>query len=330
MILYIFFLIIGFVILIFGAEWLVKGASSLAKQFGLSELAIGLTVVAFGTSMPEFVVSAISSVKGANDVAFGNVLGSNIFNLLLILGAAGLITPLTAQAGSVWKETPFSLFCAILLFILVNDTLLWGHTWNGLGRLDGIILLIFFAFFLYYVFISLKEDEASAEIKAEFPESKNEVQILSNFKTYGFIAIGLAGLVGGGITVVESAKEIARILGMSEKLIGLTIVAAGTSLPELATSCIAAYKGKSDIAIGNVVGSNIFNILLILGLGAVINPTGYNVAMNFDLYVLWASTSIFFVMLLIGSGKKHILDRWEAGVMLAAYIGYTIYLIRLG
>lgn len=327
-------LAVGFTILVFGADWLVAGASSLAKQFGVSELAIGLTVVAFGTSMPELTVNVFASFKGTNDVAFGNVIGSNLFNLLFILGIAGIIYPLTAQANTVWIETPISLFCAGLLFVLANDMLLFGSSWNGLGRIDAAIMMVLFFGFLFYVFKSLKEDQTKPEVIAEFshhagadgkPEIDNDVQILSPLKTYGFIILGLVGLVGGGMLVVDNAIAIAKMAGMSERLIGLTIVAAGTSLPELATSAMAAYRKKSDIAIGNVIGSNIFNILFILTAGAMILPTPYNAAMNFDIYVLLIGTVVFFLFLLVG--KKHVLERWQAALMLVAFIGYTVYLI---
>lgn len=338
-------LVVGFVILIFGADWLVAGASSLAKQFGMSEIAIGLTVVSFGTSMPELVVNVLSSFSGSNDVAFGNVIGSNLFNLLAILGVAGLIYPLTAQSSTVWKETPLSLFAALLLFGLVNDTMITGSTWNGLGRIDAIILTVIFIGFLYYVFATLKEapverkletigtnnekildEHLAGNVDAPMPDDEvEEVKVLSPLKMYGLIFLGLAGLVGGGMLVVNNAIAIATMAGMTERLIGLTIVAAGTSLPELATSAMAAYRKKSDIAIGNVVGSNIFNILFILGAGAFILPTPYNLAMNLDIYLLCIGTIIFFLFLLIG--KKYVLERWQAGLMLAAYVAYTVFLI---
>lgn len=312
-------LVVGFVVLIFGADWLVAGASSLAKQFGLSELAIGLTIVAFGTSMPELVVNVLSSYSGANDMAFGNIIGSNLFNTLAILGVAGVIYPLTAQSNTTWREIPFSLFCAVLLFVLANDALLWGSSWSGLGRIDAGILLVFFIGFLYYAFYSLKKEPQPAD------DDEEEIKILPAWKTYGLIFLGLGGLVGGGHLVVENAKAIAAMAGMSDRLIGLTIVAAGTSLPELATSAVAAFRKKSDIAIGNVVGSNIFNVLFILTAGSFILPTEYNPKMNFDLLLFMGVTVLFFLFLLIG--KKHQLQRWQAALLLAIFLGYMVFLV---
>lgn len=307
-------LILGFVILIVGADWLVAGASSLAKRMGLSEMAIGLTIVAMGTSAPEFVVSLISAFRGATDVAFANVIGSNIFNLLLILGVSGMIHPLVAQRSSVWREIPFSLFAALLLFVLANDQLLWGGDWSGLGRVDAAILLVFFLGFLYYVFSQLQQ------------ESSEHIAVLPSWKMWGMLLVGISGLVLGGTLVVENARQIAMMAGMSDRLIGLTIVAGGTSLPELATSAMAAYRQKSDIAIGNVIGSNIFNILFILTAGAFIIPTPYNSVMNNDLYLLGISTFVLWVFL--ASAKDYTLMRWEAAFLLCIFGGYLFFLIR--
>jgi cation:H+ antiporter len=309
-------LIAGFVVLIYGANFLVSGASSLAKRFNISELAIGLTVVAFGTSTPELIVSGISSVQGHNEVAFGNVIGSNVFNLFFILGVAGVVYPIVVQSNTVWREIPYSLFAAIVLFVLVNDTLLFGKHADVLSFADGIILMVFFVAFLYYVSVSMK-NEAGAE--------ENPVKIYSVPATTFMIIGGLAGLVAGGKFVVDSSVAIAQGFGVSEKLIGLTIVAAGTSLPELATSTVAAFKKRSDIAIGNVVGSNIFNIFFILSVCSIITPIPYNKAMNIDIYVLLAGTALLFIAMF--SGRKKKIDRWESLLLLLAYIGYVYYLI---
>ncbi|MDO1450454.1 calcium/sodium antiporter [Rhodocytophaga aerolata] len=309
-------LIAGFVVLIFGANFLVSGASSLAKRFNISELAIGLTVVAFGTSTPELIVSGISSTQGHNEVAFGNVIGSNVFNLFFILGVAGTVYPIIVQSNTVWKEIPYSLFAAIVLFVLVNDTMLFGKSADVLSFLDGLLLLLFFAAFLYYVFISMKSESGSEE---------NPIKIYSLPITAAMIIGGLAGLIAGGKFVVDSSVAIAQGFGVSEKLIGLTIVAAGTSLPELATSTVAAFKKRSDIAIGNVVGSNIFNIFFILSICSLITPIPYNKAMNFDMYVLGIGTALLFITMF--SGRKRKIDRWEAVLLLLAYIGYVYYLI---
>jgi cation:H+ antiporter len=309
-------LITGFAVLIFGANFLVSGASSLAKRFNISELAIGLTVVAFGTSTPELIVSGISSVQGHNEVAFGNVIGSNVFNLFFILGVAGTVYPIVVQSNTVWKEIPYSLFAAILLFVLVNDVLFFNSDSNVLSLLDGGILLVFFVAFLTYVFLSMKSEEGGGE---------NPIQVYGLPKTIIMIIGGLAGLIAGGKFVVDSSVAIAQGYGVSEKLIGLTIVATGTSLPELATSTVAAFKKRSDIAIGNVVGSNIFNIFFILSICSLITPIPYNKAMNFDIYVLVIGTGLLFITMFSGGKRK--IDRWEAVILLLAYIVYVWYLI---
>ncbi len=320
MIQYILLLIVGFLILIYGADFLVSGASSLAKRFNVSELAIGLTVVAFGTSTPELIVSSISSLEGHNEVAFGNVIGSNVFNLFFILGVAGVVYPIVVQSSTVWKEIPYSLLAAVVLYLLVNDTLLFGKSEDVLSFLDGLILLVFFGAFLWYVF---------ATIKTDTPQDEGApIKIYGLFRTFAMIIGGLAGLVFGGKLVVDNSIGIAQAFGVSERLIGLTIVAAGTSLPELATSTVAALKKRSDIAIGNVVGSNIFNIFFILSVCSLIKPIPYNNAMNFDIYVLLIGTALLFITMFSGKARK--IDRWEAVLLLLAYIGYVWYLIIQG
>ncbi|HNR07044.1 MAG TPA: calcium/sodium antiporter [Saprospiraceae bacterium] len=322
MILSIFLCLIGFAILILGAHLLVKGASSAAKRKGISNLAIGLTVVAFGTSMPEFTVSMLAALDGKNDASFGNVIGSNSFNLLFILGVSGLIYPLAVHRNTVNKEIPISLGAAILLWLVVNDS--W-HGWsqggmNILSRIDSLVFLVFFCGFLYYVYLSMKEAK-DKNIEDGYHLYSTGIAIL-------MILGGLAFLIGGGKMVVNSSVKIAQYYGWSEKLIGLTILAAGTSLPELATSAVAAYHKHDDIAIGNVIGSNIFNILFILGFTGLVHPIPYNAEMNKDIYVLIAGTVALMVFLFVF--RKHKLDRWKSFLMLAAYILYTVYLIRLG
>lgn len=321
-------LLVGFAVLIKGADFLVNGASSAAKKKGISNLAIGLTVVAFGTSMPELIVSLLSAINGKNDASFGNVIGSNNFNLLLILGVAGLIYPLVVQRNTVKYEVPMSLAAVLLLFVLVNDTLVWGapvitegdKTYQGiLGRLDSIVLLIFFCGFLIYIYRTMR---TSADMEEGTP-----IKIYSMPVSIGMVLLGLVMLIGGGKLVVDNAIEIARAYGLSEKLIGLTILAAGTSLPELATSCVAAYRKNTDIAIGNVVGSNIFNVFFILGATGLVHPIPYNASMNFDLQVLVASTVLLMIFMFTLNSRK--LDRWEAALMLLAYLVYTVYLISI-
>lgn len=312
-------LIAGFTILILGADFLVSGSSSIAKKMGISNLAIGLTVVAFGTSMPELLVSVQSSLKGYNDAAFGNVIGSNNFNLLFILGIAGLIYPLVVQRNTIKYEVPLSLLAAGVLFLLVNDKMILGNEGNFLSRIDSLILLLFFGGFLLYIYRSMKttsdyEEDNSIKIY------KTPIALLMTFG-------GLIGLVYGADKVVENAVAIATTFGLSEKLIGLTILAAGTSLPELATSCVAAYKKNTDIAIGNVIGSNIFNIFFILGVTGMINPLEYKEVMNFDLKVLMGSTVLLMIFMFTLNTRK--LDRWEAALMLIGYIVYTVVLVGM-
>jgi len=315
MILQIFLMLAGFVLLIKGADWLVEGATALAKKYRVSDLAIGLTIVAFGTSAPELVVNVYSSVQNHHDICFANVIGSNMFNLFAILGIAGLITPLAVQSGTVWKEIPFSLFAIIVIFVLGNDLITGGN--KVVSRADAFVLLAFFGLFLYYVYRQMRSD------RTEIVAGGKQLTIL---RIILFIVLGLAGLVFGGRLVVTNAIELASALGVSEKIIGLTIVAAGTSLPELATSAVAAYRKNNDIAVGNIVGSNIFNIFFILGISSMIRPLNYNPAFNTDIYLVSAGTLLLFLAMLVG-GKKR-LDRWEAAVLLLVYVVYTIILIQ--
>ncbi|MBL7871975.1 MAG: calcium/sodium antiporter [Cyclobacteriaceae bacterium] len=308
-------LLLGFVVLIKGADFLVNGSSSVAKKFNISNLAIGLTVVAFGTSTPELLVNIMSSFKGYNDAAFGNIIGSNIFNLLFILGVSGLIYPLVVHRNTISFEVPLSLMAALVLFVLVNDVLIWGSSENMLSRVDALILLIFFGAFMYYITRTMKKES----------ETEDTIKLYSTSLSILFILLGLAMLVGGGSLVVDNAVAIAKHYGLSERLIGLTILAAGTSLPELATSAVAAYRRNTDIAIGNVIGSNIFNIFFILGITGVIHPTPFNISMNFDLYVLVGATVSLIIFMFTINHRK--LDRWEALLMLIGYFIYTMVLI---
>ncbi len=314
MVLQIGLLVLGFVILIKGADWLVNGASSLAKKHNVSDLAIGLTVVAFGTSAPELVVNIFASLQNHHEIVFGNIIGSNNFNLFVILGIAGLITPIVVQSSTVWKEIPLSFVAIIILLFFSNDFFLSDR--HILSRIDGLILLTMFGLFLYYVYSQLKTD----------PEEKVDLDLVhSHGKIWVLIILGLTGLVLGGRLVVTSAIEMATMLGISEKIIGLTIVAAGTSMPELATSVVAAFKKNNDIAVGNIIGSNIFNIFLILGVSALINPLGFDAAFNTDIYLLGFGTILLFAVMF--TGKKKRLDRWEAALLLVIYIVYTVKLV---
>lgn len=314
MLLQIGLLILGFVVLIKGADWLVNGASSLAKKHNVSDLAIGLTVVAFGTSAPEMVVNIFASLQNHQEIVFGNIIGSNNFNLFVILGIAGLITPLVVQSSTVRREIPLSFIAIILLFLLANDFLLPDR--HVLSRIDGVILLAMFGLFLFYVYRQLKADPAEME---DFD------LVHSHGKIWLLILIGLAGLVIGGRLVVTSAIEMATSMGVSEKIIGLTIVAAGTSLPELATSVVAALKKNNDIAVGNIIGSNIFNIFLILGVSSLVRPLDFDASFNTDLYLLGLGTIV--LLLFMFTGKKKKLDRWEAALLLIGYVVYTVKLV---
>ena len=318
MILQIFLFIIGIVLLIKGADWLVSGSSSIARKYGVSELVIGLTVVGFGTSMPELIVNVIASINGGSgDIVIGNIIGSNNFNLFVTLGIVGLITPLAVQGRTVRQEIPISLIAIVLLLVLANDTLLWqGHN-NVIGRTDGILLLVLFGAFMVYIFRSIKTDrDLNGETVA--PISTGQVIFL--------VIIGFAGLIIGGKLMVDNAIKIAETLNVSQQIIGLTIVAAGTSLPELATSIMAALRGKKDLAVGNIIGSNIFNILFILGTSALIRPVDYDLVFNLDGLILVFGT--IFLLAAMFTGKKGKVDRWEAAVFLIAYIIYLIYLIN--
>ena len=315
MLIYILF-VVGFVLLISGANLLVEGSASIAKKLNISSIVIGLTIVAFGTSAPELIVNIFASVQGNTEIAIGNILGSNIVNILLILGVSSIIYPLATKENTVWKEIPLSLLAAILLGVMVNDTLIDGGTFSGLTRIDGIVFIAFFIIFLYYTFGISKVSGENTDL---------EIKEMSYMKSSLYIVGGLLGLVFGGKWIVDGAIKIAEGFNVSQSLIGLTVVAIGTSLPELATSAVAAYKKQSDIAIGNVVGSNIFNIFWILGLSAVINPLPFSKdsAMHIIMTIL-ASLILFLIMFI---GKKHTVERWQGVIMILIYIGYVAYLI---
>lgn len=307
-----FLFIVGFFILIKGADLLVDGSSSIAKRLKIPSIVIGLTIVAFGTSAPEFVVSLLASIEGHTDLAIGNILGSNIANILLILGVAAIIFPITAKKNTALKEIPLSLLAITVLGLMVNDK----TGFYGLSRIDGLVLLTFFVAFLYYTFsVSKKNKDVPIE----------DIKKISTKKSIVFIFLGLLGLTLGGKWIVDGAIKIAEIFKLSESLIGLTIVAIGTSLPELATSAIAAYKKQTDIAIGNVIGSNIFNIFWILGFSAVITPIPFNRSSNLDIAVVIIASLILFSVMFIG--KKRTIERWQGATMVFLYIAYITFLI---
>jgi cation:H+ antiporter len=310
-------IITGLVLLRQGAAFLVKGSSGLARKFRVSELAIGLTIVAFGTSAPELVVNSFASFKSNYDIVFGNIIGSNIFNLFIILTIVALITPLRVQSSTAWKEIPFSFFAILLLFLLANDRLVFHRDISRISRFDGFIMIVAFALFLRYVFKQLKYD-AGINYSEKGTEKTGIILVL--------IATGLAGLVLGGKLVLDNAVELASGLGMSEKLIGLTIVAAGTSLPELATSVVAAAKKNSDIAVGNIIGSNIFNILFILPVSSFIRPLKFDPGFNRDIGFIAGGTFILFIAMY--TGKRMQIDRWEALILFLTYVAYIFLMIK--
>ena len=315
MILDIVFIVAGFVFLIKGADWLVGGASGLAKKHNVSDLVIGLTIVAFGTSAPELVVNLIASVDKHSDIVFGNIIGSNNFNLFFILGTVALIFPVTVQRSMIRKEIPFSLVITVLVLVLSNAVL--GQKENVLSRFEGMALLVLFAAFIYYTFRQSAVDNDVEKI---------EMKQMTTLKIWALIVIGLSLLVAGGRMVVTGAENIALDLGISEKIIALTIVAAGTSLPELVTSVVAASKKNSDIAIGNVVGSNIFNILFILSVSGLIHPVTYVTSFNREMLLLIGGTIILILYMFVG--KRYKIDRWEGALLLGVFLAYTIFLIQ--
>ncbi len=304
-------IVLGLFLLKKGADWFVRGSSELARRFRIPELAIGLTIVAFGTSAPELVVNVVAASQGSADILFGNVIGSNNFNLFVILSLVGLIAPVTLNSSTAWREIPFSTGAILLLFLLANDTWLFGRPGSELTRLDGLVMLLFFTLFLWYVFRQMKKDPQAETGQA----SRMRISGI-----LGLMVLGLGGLVVGGKLVVESSVRLATQLGVSEKVIGLTIVAAGTSLPELATSVVAARRKNMDIAVGNIIGSNIFNILFILPVSSMIRPPAYHPAFNMDLGLLALGTLLLLASMYTGHRMR--IDRWEAIVLFAVYIYY--------
>lgn len=316
MIIDILLLLAGFAALIFGATKLVDAASSIAVKFGVPSIVIGLTIVAFGTSAPELVVNVIAAVSGSTEMVLGNVLGSNIFNILGILGISAIIYPLTVKTSTTWLEIPLSLLAAVCVLIIGADMFLDGAATNLVSRSEGIVLLLFFAIFLVY---NLTVAKAGSE------EEKMETKDYSTGMAILFIILGLAGLIIGGQLIVESAVAISQVIGLSERVIGLTVVSVGTSLPELATSIIAVRKKNVDIAIGNVVGSNIFNIFLILGVSTTVTPVVLNEGAFLDVFINIAASLLLFIFIFTGKGRR--LERWEGILLFVSYIVYVTYLI---
>ena len=311
--------ILGFYILAKGASLLVDGSSSLAKRFGVSDIVIGLTIVAFGTSAPELVVNVISSIKGSSDLVVGNIVGSNISNILLILGFTALIYPIRIIKSAVWKEMQLNIIAVFAMVIMVNDVFFKVGDENIISRNDGIVLLLFFLLFMYFMFSAYK---SGAAINAE--DSPAYRPLKASF----MVIFGVLGLILGGRWIVDGALLIAGNFGLSEGFVGLTLLALGTSLPELATSFAAAYKKNVDIAVGNIIGSNIFNIFGVLGLSAVINPILPENYLNVDIWLL------IFVTLLLSSfvifSKMHSIKRKHGFMFLVMYFAYLIFLFVRG
>lgn len=314
-------LIVGLALLIKGADWLVRGASSVARSLKVSNFVIGLTVVSFGTSLPELVIGIVAGEQGNADLFIGNIIGSNIANILLILGVSAIICTLPAKHGTVWKEIPFTLGAAILLFALLNDQLFDGDATSRLGHVDGIVLLLFFCAFMYYVAQLIKDDKNQEWVGEQATDSR--------LRSALEIVVGIVGLVVGGRLAVNSAEQIATAMGLSQAFIGLTVIAVGTSLPELATSGMAAYRKNVDIAVGNVVGSNIFNIFIVAGLSSTLNAMPYDTANNVDMLVMVIATLILFGFMFTGKPKKA-LQRREGICMVTLYFIYMGFLVWRG
>ncbi|SDO17957.1 calcium/sodium antiporter [Alkalicoccus daliensis] len=310
------FLVIGFLLLIKGADLFVKGASHIATALRVSPLLIGLTIVAFGTSSPEATVSIVAALEGTAGVAVGNVVGSNIFNITFVIGLTALIAPLRVESETIRKEIPFTLLAGIALLIVISDQALYALNESVISRSDGLILLLFFAVFLYYIFEVARKNRTTAAAETQESSSSWTKNILL---TLG----GLAAIIFGGDLVVNSATDIAVTFGMSETLVGLTIVAVGTSLPELITSITAAIKKESEIAVGNIVGSNIFNIFFVLGTASVVAPLAVDASMFIDVIIMLTLT----IVLLIFSRTKFQVGRTEGLILAGAYIVYMVYII---
>lgn len=316
------FLALGLIFLIKGADLLVDGASSLAKKLNISALFVGLTIVAFGTSAPELVITIISVFKGSTDLALGNIIGSNIANILLIGGLAAMIYPISVQKGTAKKEIPLSIGALLILLFLANDFFI-NHTGDlMISRIDGLFLIACFFIFIYYTF-------GLAKSKQKDDQTEEKINLIAWPIAVIYLIIGIAGLIIGGRWVVNGAVEIARFLGFSQSLIGLTIIAIGTSLPELATSAVAAFKKNADLAIGNIIGSSIFNIFGILGIGALIKPIYFNNILNTDILIGLSATVLLFWFVLTGK-KIRAVERWEGLGLFCGYLVYLAFLILRG
>lgn len=320
------FSVAGFIPLIFGAKWLVDGAAAIAHKKNISNLIIGLTIVAFGTSAPELVVNIISATEGNTGFSFGNVVGSNIINILVILGISAMIFPVAVKSSTVWIEIPLCLLSAVVLLILANDMFLDGAQQSIINRTDGLILITFFFVFIYYTFFAMKKKDEKSIV---------DVKEMGMKKSVFLVIIGMLFLTGGGQMIVYFAEKFGVDYGISERIMGLTVLSIGTSLPELSTSIIAALKKNSDISIGNIIGSNIFNTFLILGLSSTINPipvsnapsslTSLISASNLDMLVNLLATVIVFLFVFTRKGRK--IDKLEGTFMVLLYAVYMFFVL---
>jgi len=308
----------GLAVLIKGADFLIDGSSSIAKKLKIPYIVIGLVVVAFGTSLPELVVNILASAQGSTELAVANVIGSNVSNILLILGISAIIFPLALKTGTTWKEIPLSLLAILLVFIMANDVLFDGMARDALTRIDGIVLLCFFVIFIYYTY-------GVGKVKGQ---AEDGIKTYKTWIALAMIFVGIAGLALGGKLAVDSAVNIARMAGLSEAMIGLTIVAIGTSLPELAASAVAAFKKNADIAVGNIIGSNIFNVFWVLGLSSLIRPLEFSTDLNIAVLFTIAITVILFLFMFVG--KRRILERWQGIGFVIMYAAYLTYVVLQG
>ena len=312
-------LIVGLGLILAGANFLTDGSAALAQRFRVPEFIIGLTVVAVGTSTPELVVSVLSAIGGQSDVAIGNVVGSNLFNVFVILGVCALIRPVPLTAGNIRRDIPFGVLVSLLLLALAQDSLLCKGAADRIGRLDGAAMLALYILLMWYTIRKTKRPEATAP-------TEGSKAPMAAWLTAVMIVGGLAGLVFGGEMFLRSATSIARSLGVSESVIAITLVAGGTSLPELASSLVSLFKGKAEMALGNVIGSNIANILLILGVSATIHPLSMGGITFWDLLMVLLSSVVVFLAAF--TFKRKAIDRWEGALFVAIYAVYIWYLIR--
>lgn len=314
-----FLFVVGFCILVKGAHWLVDGGSSLAKALGVSDLLIGLTIIALGTSLPEMFIDVTAAVKGNTGLVIGDIIGSNVTNILLILGISAVIFPLKIHHGVVWREIPFTFVAASLVLLLGNDVLIDGAGFSRLGRIDGLVMISFFAIYLYYL-VSINK---AVPLQQELGNIKPEFA-----KSIILIIAGLLGLFFGARLIVGAAVFIAGKMRISETMIGLTVVALGSSLPELTASIVAALKKRPDLALGNIVGSNIVNIFLILGICSVIRPLPLRPQDNFAIAIAIVASILLFTSAFVG--KRSVIDRWIGVVFISIYLIYVAIVIRLG